>query len=271
MPAGLAGRFDTTRTALIRLVDMSEDQNNSSGGSSNDRFLPVSIIVAAVMISGAVIYSSMRGTVAPAAPAGGGDSAAPTAQQQQQPDVSALTKLGDRDVILGDPNAPVTIIEYSDFQCPFCGRFFNDTEPQLRTDYIQTGKARMVYRELAFLGPESVESAKAAECAKDQNKFWTYHDELFKAETAEGVENSGNLKRDLFVKLANDAGLDAAAFADCYDSGKYSDVVQSETSAAQAAGINATPTFVVNGQMLQGAQPYASFKSIIDGILTKNQ
>ena len=233
--------------------------------------LPVSIVLAALLISGSMIYlvSALNKNKAADAPLAGGG-AAPKA------DYSALLKVGGRDVILGNPNAPVTLIEYGDYQCPFCGRFFQYTEPLIRENYVKTDKVRMVYRDLAFLGPESLAAGSAAECAKDQGKFWAYHDVLFTAEIADGQENNGNLTRDLFLKLASQAGLDAKAFTDCYDSKKYESVVKNETKTAQAAGVNATPTSFVNNVHISGAQPYDSagtdpqltpFKRVIDQLL----
>lgn len=114
---------------------------------------------------------------------------------------------GERDVILGDPNAPVTVIEYGDYQCPFCARFFTDVEPFIRDEYIKTGKVKMVFRNYAFLGPESVDAAEAAECAKDQGKFWEFHDALYEAEAEDGREHNGNLNKDLFVEISEKLGL----------------------------------------------------------------
>lgn len=219
----------------------------------NDNFLAMSILIAAVVISGSLIYTA------------GGRPAAPASQQQAQverggtpPDVS------DRDVILGEANAPVTLIEYGDYQCPFCARFFLQTEPLLRDEYIKTGKVRMVYRNLAFLGQESVDAAEATECAKDQGKFWQYHDALYTAEHADDVEGNGNLNRALFLKLAGEAKLDTGAFTECYDSGKYESVVNKQTQDAQSIGVNSTPTTFVNGEKVLGAQPYATFTALID-------
>jgi protein-disulfide isomerase len=120
------------------------------------------------------------------------------------------------DVVLGDPNAPVTFIEYGDYQCPFCARFFNDTEPLIRDQYIKTGKVKMIFRNYPFLdgfvsppGTESEYSAEAAECAKDQGKFWEYHDALYTAESQDGHENNGNLNRDLFFTIADNLKLNA--------------------------------------------------------------
>lgn len=118
-------------------------------------------------------------------------------------------EISSRDVVLGDPKAPVTLIEYGDYQCPFCGRFFKDTEPLIRENYIKTGKVKMVFRNFQFLGSESVSAAEAAECAKDQGKFWAYHDALYTTELNDGKENNGNLTRELFIDLAKSTGLDA--------------------------------------------------------------
>lgn len=234
---------------------------------ANTIFLPAAILIAGVLIAGSVIYSTNRRTP---------DSAPqPTAGNNQQAtapapaNLSEALKIGGRDVILGDSNAPVTLIEYGDYQCPFCGRMFTQVEPQLREEYIKTGKVKMVYRNFQFLGIESTNAGASAECAKDQGKFWAYHDELYKAEIADGKENSGNLNRALFVSLAGKAGLDVNAFASCYDSNKYVAQVDKDRNDASAIGVNSTPTNYINGQMVQGAQPYSAFKSVIDIALQK--
>ena len=151
-----------------------------AGSGMGQNFLPVSILVAAVMISGSILYAVNRTPSAAGPTPSAGNNA-------QAPDLTALLALGERDAILGDPNAPVTFIEYSDFQCPFCGRLHSGTMPQVRDQYIKTGKVKVVYRHMAFLGPESIDAAEASECAKDQGKFWAFHDELFDAEIKDGV------------------------------------------------------------------------------------
>jgi protein-disulfide isomerase len=113
------------------------------------------------------------------------------------------------DVILGDPNAPVTVIEYGDYQCPFCARFYTDIEPLIRDQYIKTGKVKMVFRNYPFLGPESTAAAEAAECAKDQGKYWEFHDALYSAEATDAQEHNGNLNRELFLSVAQDLKLNA--------------------------------------------------------------
>ena len=164
----------------------------------------------------------------------------------------------------GDPNAPVTIIEFADFQCPFCGRFFAQTEPQINEQYIQSGKVRLGYFNFAFLGQESTWAAEAAECASDQDKFWEYHDILYSSQSGEnqGAFNKGNLKR-----FAKDLGLDTNVFNECLDSGKYTELIQEESSTASSIGVRSTPTFLINGQAVVGAQPYEIFQQTIDSLL----
>ncbi len=233
-----------------------------------DYLLPISILVAGVLISGSVIYSvGGKSQNQIPSPATNNDQAvAPTAN------LAEALKIGDRDVILGDPKAPVTFIEYGDYQCPFCGRLFTQVEPPLREEYIKTGKVKMVYRNFmindrAPTDHESHYSAEAAECAKDQKKFWEYHDALFSAEVKDGQENNGNLNRALFLKIANGLKMDLSAFTSCIDNHTYAMAVQAESDGAAKLGVNGTPTNYINGQMVQGAQPYSAFKAAIEAAL----
>ena len=164
----------------------------------------------------------------------------------------------------GDPDAPVTIIEFADFQCPYCGRFFAETKPQIDEQYMQSGKVRFAYFNFAFLGPESNWAAEAAECAADQNKFWEYHDKLYDSQSG---ENQGAFNKDNLKKFAEELGLDTSAFNECLDSGKYTQLIQDESSMASSIGVRSTPTFLINGQAVVGAQPYEIFQQTIDALL----
>ena len=164
----------------------------------------------------------------------------------------------------GDPNAPVTIIEFADFQCPYCGRFFVQTKPQIDEAYIQSGKVRLGYWNFAFLGDESTWAAEAAECAADQDKFWEYHDILYGSQSG---ENQGAFNKDNLKKFAEELGLDTQTFNECLDSGKYTSLIQDDTSASSALGVNSTPTFLVNGQAVVGAQPFEVFQQTIESLL----
>ncbi len=233
------------------------EQNESKGLS-----LPVAILIAAVLISGSIIYLVGGLNRAPQPAGDQTPNAAPSAA-----DVQKLLAPGGRDVILGEKGAPVTLVEYGDYQCPFCVRFYKNTEPLIRENYVRTGKVRMIFRDLAFLGPESQAAGEAAECSKDQGKFWAYHDALYETELLDAKENNGNLNRDLFLTLAKDNGLDVPAFTACYDGKKYAQEVKNITSQANAAGIQATPTSFVNGEIIQGAQPYETFSQMIEAAL----
>lgn len=164
----------------------------------------------------------------------------------------------------GDPDAPVTIIEFADFQCPFCGRFFAQTEPQINEQYIQSGKVRLGYFHFAFLGPESNWAAEAAECAADQDKFWEYHDKLYSSQSG---ENQGAFNKDNLKKFAEELGLDTSAFNECLDSGKYAQLIRDESSMASSIGVRSTPTFLINGKAVIGAQPFEIFQQTIDSLL----
>ncbi len=229
-----------------------------------DRFLAISVLVAAAVIGGALVFSTMyRPNVTPSGGNGAGAGALATNE--------AIMKLGARDAILGAQNAPVTIIEYGDYQCPFCAQFFSQTEPQIIANYVNSGKVKIVFRNFPFLGPESTAAAQAAECANDQGKLWPYHDALYAAKVGDeqkgGGENDGFYNRALFVKLAQGLGLNMTTFTSCVDTNKNASLVAQERAAATAAGINSTPSFFVNGTSVLGAQPYADFAQVIDAAL----
>jgi len=239
-----------------------------------DRFLPISILIAAILIGGALVFSSLYhggGTgaaVTPPAPAIGNQGGAPAPSATT---TAAIMQLGTRDAILGSANAPVTIVEYGDYQCPYCAQFFAQTEPSIISNYVNSGKVRMVFRNFAFLGAESTAAAEAAECAEDQNKLWAYHDALYGAKVGDeqkgGTEDDGFYNRALFLKLAGNVGLDIPTFTSCIDSNKYATQVAKEQAAASAAGVGSTPTFYVNGTQILGAEPYASFQAAIESAL----
>lgn len=172
---------------------------------------------------------------------------------------------------LGKNNAKVTIIEFSDMQCPFCRRFWKDTLPQLKKDYIDKGQVKFYYRHLPLppeVHPAATPLAEASECANDQNKFWEYHDKIF-AEQAEQGEGTIPITNEQIKEWAAEIGLNTAQFNECFDSGKYSQKVKDDLADAQKAGASSTPTFYINGTPLVGALPYEAFKTIIDQELKK--
>ncbi|MEK9186017.1 MAG: DsbA family protein [Patescibacteria group bacterium] len=229
--------------------------NQSSSPKSN--LLPLSIFVAAIIIGGALIYRGGTGNL---------PNSANLKDQIKSDDSAALI---DDDIILGDPNAPVTIVEFGDYQCPFCGRFFSEVEPSLKDQYVKTGKVKLIYRDFAFLGPESFMAAIASQCAADQGKFWEYHDKLFQTEILDGRENNGNLSANFLKSLAGQLSLNQKQFDSCLDTSKYQQEINKDYDDGIVLGVNGTPATFVNGKLFSGAQSFRVFKAAIDKELQK--
>jgi protein-disulfide isomerase len=173
---------------------------------------------------------------------------------------------------MGKADAPVTLIEFSDYQCPFCRRFFNDTLPALKAEYVDTGKVRYVFRDypLDRIHPKARKAAEAARCVGEQGKYWQMHDLLFQNQQALEVENLKEYARRLHV--------DAAAFDACLDGGKYSAEIQKDFDEGGAAGVRGTPGFfigktrpdnTIEGVPMSGAQPVAVFRREIEKLLNE--
>jgi len=172
--------------------------------------------------------------------------------------------------IKGKKDAPVTLVEFSDYQCPFCGRFFGSTLPALKAEYIETGKVRYAFRDFPLdrIHPNARKAAEAAHCAGDQGKYWEMHDLLF--------QNQQALEVDKLKTYASRLDLDSAAFATCVDTEKYKATVQKNLEDGVAAGVRGTPSFFVGktrpngtiqGVMISGARPTQDFRQAIDHLL----
>ncbi len=168
--------------------------------------------------------------------------------------------------VLGNNNAPVTIIEFADFQCPFCEEWQKSVFPDLKKNYIDTGKARFVFMNYAFLGEESVKAAEAARCAQDQNKFWEYHDKLYELQKGEnqGTFSDANLKN-----FANLTGLESGSFNKCFDSRTYQKEIEANVTQASQYGVQSTPTVFINGLKYEGVYPYQTYADTIEMLLKK--
>lgn len=160
----------------------------------------------------------------------------------------------DDDPAIGPEDAPVVIVEFSDFTCPYCGRFARETLADLLAAYPD--QVRFVYRDAPILGPVSVQAALAAECADDQGRFWEYHDLLF--------ENQGSLSYDTFLSLAATLDLSMEDFTPCLDERIHLEEITNDYNASQEAGLTGTPTFFINGRRLVGAQPLEAFVQMIE-------
>ena len=195
--------------------------------------------------------------------AGGAGSAAAQGAPAQptQPPARLRNVSPDDDPALGPEDAPVTVIEFSDFQCPYCKSFRDNTFDALQQKY--GNKIRFVYRDfpLTSIHPEAMKAAEAADCANEQGKFWEIHDLLFSTQASIGVSNS--------KQLAQQLGLDADKCNQCLDSDKYAQEVQADMNDGNSYGVTGTPTFFINGVRLIGAQPLSAFTSVIDQELGK--
>ncbi len=219
----------------------------------NNNFLAGSILVAALIIGGSYIYGSGLKPQVSGQPLANVNN---TAQGTTYSNPTVGT-----DVILGNQDAPVTLIEFGDFQCPYCENFFTNVEKPLREEYIKTGKVKMVFRDfpLDAIHPYARPAANAAECAKEQNKFWEYHDALY--------TQQANLATMDYTALAGQLGMNQAQFQQCYQAKKYDAEITKDYNDGVAAGVSGTPSSFVNGQLLAGALPYPSFKAAIDKAL----
>jgi protein-disulfide isomerase len=168
----------------------------------------------------------------------------------------------------GDENAPVVVVEYADFQCPYCGQFATEPEQQLEAEYVETGQVRFVYRNFAFIGEESIWAAVAAECANAQGRFWDYHDKLFAEQNG---ENEGAFNRDRLKQFAAELELDSAEFDPCLDTQEYREKIQAESDEARQVGINSTPTLFVNGRKIEGGNDYRVLKAAIESALNQTE
>jgi len=172
--------------------------------------------------------------------------------------------------ILGDPLAPITIVEFGDYQCHQCHNWFLDTKPMIMRDYIETGKVNLVFVDFAFLGRDSPKAAQASYCAEDQNMYWEYHNSLYTLQESKidnGWANSERLKA-----FAFNLNLDMEMFNECLDSEKYSKRVQYNSQQARDNGVRGTPGFFIvdsdyNQTQIGGAQPFSVFQRILDSMI----
>lgn len=168
---------------------------------------------------------------------------------------SEATDLGDPS--LGDPDAPVEIVEYSDFGCPYCARHARDIKPAIISDYVEAGVVRYVWRDLPLQGEDSERAALAARAAQAQGRFWEFHDALFD-------EDGRRLDHDRLYAAAGTAGLELEAFEESVRSEEHRALVEAGREQAAELGLTGTPSFTVNGERIMGAQPYEVFAEVIE-------
>ena len=171
--------------------------------------------------------------------------------------------------ILGSPTAPITIIEFGDYQCSQCYKWYHNTKPAIYENYIDTGKANLIFVDLAILGRDSPKAAAATYCAEEQGSYWEFHDLLYTSQESQ-IDN-GWASPERLKAFAFSLGLDMDLFDNCLDSGKFLKRVQFNTNEAKKQGATGTPTFIIvssdGQQKIGGAQPFSVFKNVIDSMI----
>lgn len=245
--------------------------------------IPASIIIGSIIIALSILLSGgvleIKGLTAKKAGVAVASTAplASSAPLAPAPETGPVKVSVDDDAVLGDKNAPLTMVEFSDYECPFCKRYFDQTYPEIKKNYVDTGKLKIVFRDLplSFHDPMATKEAIAANCAREQagdEAYYKMHNAMFTQTTS----NGNGLTVDKLYTIAGEVGLNATNFKTCLDSEKYKDEVAKDLADAGAAGADGTPTFfigksdpsgTIEGTRLVGAQPYNAFSTVIDGLL----
>ena len=246
---------------------MSDVQQNSSGG--NNPWFAATIGLLGLIV-GYAIATSMHGGLGPVAP-NVPNQPSQAAASSAAPNYTPPTA-GDS-ASVGKADAPITLIEFTDFQCPFCQRHFQQTFGKIKADYVDTGKVRYVLRHFPLISihPNAVKASESTECANDQGKFWEMHEKIFIGQGDwSGLDATS--AANMFKKYATDIGANVATFTKCLDGSEKAAIVQKDTADGSAAGINGTPGFWILGpngktQLISGAYPFASFQTAFDGMV----
>lgn len=211
--------------------------------------LPISIVIAGVLIAVTILYTgsnrSTQGSLA--------QGAANPPDSGRKVEVT----IADTDPTLGNVDAPVTLIAFEDFECPFCERFSQQTLPLIIDEFVKSGKVRIVWKDFPLsIHSRAQETHEAGRCAWEQDKFWEYHNEIY--------SNQNNLGTNDLKRYAKNLGLNESQFTSCLDSGKYTALIREKISEGTSIGVSGTPSFLINGRLVVGAQPYQTFADIIN-------
>jgi protein-disulfide isomerase len=238
-----------------------------------DKLVPILVVL---VIAAAFAVGLLYGKVSVYEKGGGtaktadGGTAAPSGQAQP-PEKTQLTEaewkevLSKAQMVKGNKSAKVTIAEFTDYQCPFCSRYFTDSYGQIMKDYVDNGKVQYMMFDLPLpFHPNAKPAALAARCAGDQNKYWEMHEKLFSNQDKWSAETD---TKATFTGYAKEIGLNTAKFDTCVSSGQFNQTIDDSLAFATKMGASGTPTFYINGKQLVGAQPYAEFKKALDEAL----
>lgn len=233
----------------------------------NNLGLILTIIICTVLISGSILFLAFQ-----MSKSGTNQTSDTTGRAENIKSfvsgIEADTKIDD--AVLGDKDAPVTIIEYSDYQCPFCRKYFEESYQQIKKDFVDTGKAKIIFRDYPLdFHEDAMFAANAAECAREQTDdetYFAFHDEIF---LAQGPAMNGTvaITDKMIEKIAKDFDLNKKQFNQCLDDKKYYSEIAADFLAGDKDGVQGTPTLIINGEVVVGAQPYETFKSVIESKL----
>ena len=195
----------------------------------------------------------------------------PTVQQAGPPKITMNTFLANGSPVLGNSNAPITLVEFGDYQCHFCNVFFHSTEDDILKKYVKIGKVKMIFKDYNIIGPDSVNASHGAHCANDQGLFWEYHDILYSNWTG---ENNGWASSENLAIFAQEIGLDMDVWSECTINGKHSQTIVNSNEDARTLELTETPAFFVIGPdgettRLFGAQPFETFEKVFESELEK--
>lgn len=233
--------------------------DESTAPTKKKTTIPIVVAVVALIVAAVFALTSPFGDADQDATA-----SAPGAAQPQ--DGSEATSGRQDPLSLGEPDAPVVLVEYSDFQCPFCGKFARDTEPELIDRYVDDGTLRIEWRDFPYIGSESYMAAHAGRAAALQDKFWEFHDAMY---ADQPPPNSGQVDEAYLVDVAERIGLDVPRFRKDLFSGDVAAAVAKDFREGLSRGVNGTPAFFLNGQMIVGAQPLDVFVRAIEQAAAK--
>lgn len=218
---------------------------NQPSRSATSRWLLLGVIAAVVVVAVGLILLATQATRTP---------------------VVATNRVGEG-TAWGPADAPVKIVNFSDFGCSHCRDFALNQGQQLRAEYESSGKVRFEFRNFVLNWQTTADPANASQCAADQGRFWDYHDILF---SQQGM-SAQPFSRAALKQYAAQLGLDTAKFNPCVDNNQHADILARDGADGRALGVNATPTFFINGKKIEGAAPYATFKAAVDAALASGQ
>jgi protein-disulfide isomerase len=252
-------RNDHHQTAHAHTKHEAHTKKPAAGKRGDDALKNAAIIILSLALIAVLIWAftnSGDGKEKPLTPGG----TTSTIQAASGPVMDAQTlqamkSLTDDRPFMGAEDAPIVMVEFSSFQCSFCVRFWQETLPQIKERFVETGVVKFVYKDLPLAFPNAQKAAEAAKCAHDQGKFWEYHDIIF--------QNTNALDDNSLKSYAARLSLDVAEFDNCLASGKHAEAVRKDAADASAYGITGTPGFVINGERVTGAQPFDAFERII--------